>query len=500
MQTAMARSSGLLNTRTLREKFTSSTKASGNVQYRVFPVDDGVAFSFVDGELTGQRKLDYFIGSGAVGRSYLSSINGFLFQAPVSWYSRAERWDISPGFEKTPEVNLLRGVEPACLRCHASRVRWIEGTANQYRTPAFLENGISCEKCHGPGEEHVLRMKSGKDNRDTAIVNPVKLDPDRRNSICAQCHLSGAVEIARGDGPTAFRPGQLLADKAVTFVWSSTDGAMPVISHFERMSQSKCLQGAKLWCGTCHDPHSEPAETAKAAWYRGKCLTCHQQSSCTAAAAARSRLADNCVGCHMPRSVPLTVQHAVFTDHSIPRRRVGTQAAAVPQNAVLLPFGSTKATERELGFAYADVAIRENNRAWGMRAFQLLQTEYAGDPSDAKVAAQLAQLYDRMGQEKRACEMYAQVVAANPIVIAPAINLGTCRAKDGKMEEAMALWSGVIQRSPGQEGARLNLAVAQIQTGNRAAARATLAEALKFNPASRKARELFGATSATVLP
>ena len=37
----------------------------------------------------GSRPLEYFIGSGTVGRSYLYSLDGFLYQAPVSWYCGA---------------------------------------------------------------------------------------------------------------------------------------------------------------------------------------------------------------------------------------------------------------------------------------------------------------------------------------------------------------------------------------------------------------------------
>lgn len=424
------------------------------------------------------RTLDYFVGSGAVGRSFLFSIDGFLFQSPLSWYSKAARWDVSPGFEKSADA-LLRAVEPGCLRCHASGLQWKEGTTNGYGTPAFLEGGVACERCHGSGDAHVA---SG----GGSIVNPKKLDTARRDSVCAQCHLSGATEISRGDGAVAFRAGQLLTEKSVTFVWESASSSMPVISHFERMTQSKCRQSSpdRFWCGTCHNPHARTTE------YRQKCLDCHADKGCTESVAARSAVGDDCISCHMPKTAAESVQHAAFTDHSVPRRPRTGGSADVPKDATLRAFGGTAATDRELGLAYADVALRSNNRAWGMRAFGLLQAEYKRNPEDVKTAAQLAQLYDRMGQESRACELYAGVVASTPNAIAPAINLGSCLAKQGRLEESMRLWAGVLERSPGQEGARLNLAVAQWQTGEKAKARATVAEALRWNPGSRRAREM----------
>jgi tetratricopeptide (TPR) repeat protein len=207
-------------------------------------------------------------------------------------------------------------------------------------------------------------------------------------------------------------------------------------------------------------------------------------------ATVRTAAGDDCVSCHMPKTAAESVQHAAFTDHSIPRRPRTGGSANVPKDATLRAFGDAAATDRELGLAYADVALRSNNRAQGMRAFGLLQAENKRNPEDAKVAAQLAQLYDRMGQESRACELYAAVVASTPSAIAPAVNLGSCLAKQGRLEESIRLWAGVLERSPGQEGARLNLAVAQWQTGEKEKARATLAEALHWNPGSRRAREM----------
>src|SRR5260370_24638094 len=48
---------------------------------------------------TTERKLDYFIGSGATGQSFLYSQDGFLFHAPITWYSHQSRWDCSPAYD-----------------------------------------------------------------------------------------------------------------------------------------------------------------------------------------------------------------------------------------------------------------------------------------------------------------------------------------------------------------------------------------------------------------
>lgn len=472
MRSGMARSSGAFTPKAVVEQLPGMAGS-----YRISADVERVQLSFPD----GARSLDYFVGSGSVGRSYLSHLDGFLFQSPVSWYTGARSWDISPGFEKIPESALTRAIEPGCLRCHSSRIQSIDGTVNKYKAPAFLEGGVSCERCHGPGEKHVVTGGG-------SIINPAKLDPARRDSVCAQCHLSGATEITRLEAE--FRAGQLLTEKAVTFVWSQPRGPMPVISHFERMSQSKCRQAEpeKFWCGTCHNPHSPDSPAEKTAFYRQKCMTCHSEADC--------KRGTDCISCHMPKTSAVTVQHAAFTDHSIPR--TATRREAQSGELTLVPFGGAAVANRELALAWADVALRENNRAWGLRAFQLLQAEYQQNPNDAKVGAQLAQLYDRMGQESRACTIYERVVAVNPSAVAAAINLGTCRAKEGRLDDAMKLWAGALERNPAHEGARMNLAVAQFQSGDVRAARATLNAGLKFNPASRRLKELLARVDGAV--
>src|ERR1039457_1548836 len=114
-------------------------------------------------------------------------MDGFLYQAPCSWYAASGKWDLSPGYQQYDSLFLTRGVETVCLKCHASRVQATLGTTNGYGVPPFQEGGVSCERCHGPGEAHVAG--SGK------MINPAKLAPERRDNICAQCHLSGEARI-----------------------------------------------------------------------------------------------------------------------------------------------------------------------------------------------------------------------------------------------------------------------------------------------------------------
>ena len=162
-QTPMARSSGRVESISLpAARFT----ANGH-NYRV--EDNQLAFEESGGEF--RVPMNFFIGSGAAGRSFLFSRDRYLFELPVTWYSRKQIWDASPGYERETEVKLNRAVEPSCLFCHSSRVRPIFGTQNRYADPPFLENGVGCERCHGPGSEHVQNPAKAH------MVNPSKLAP-----------------------------------------------------------------------------------------------------------------------------------------------------------------------------------------------------------------------------------------------------------------------------------------------------------------------------------
>src|SRR5204863_336578 len=82
----------------------------------VAPEGYRLEFSRADSGVRGQRLLGWFVGSGRVARSYLSSLDGFLFQAPVSYYSLAAKWDISPGYQQHRFVHLTRAVGAGCLQ------------------------------------------------------------------------------------------------------------------------------------------------------------------------------------------------------------------------------------------------------------------------------------------------------------------------------------------------------------------------------------------------
>jgi hypothetical protein len=101
-----------------------------------------------------KMEVHYAIGSGNHGHSFLTlDSDGYLFQTPISWFGKKQQfWDVSPGFSKFHR----RPVTADCMYCHADRAVPREDYKNRFLVPSGGWQGIGCERCHGPGEKHIL--------------------------------------------------------------------------------------------------------------------------------------------------------------------------------------------------------------------------------------------------------------------------------------------------------------------------------------------------------
>ena len=504
LATPMAQASGKVGPVAFQKSFTQGEflHSFSGTRYRIIKDQNDYYLEFSKEpstsplqKLHSRRRLDYFVGSGAAARGYIFSVDGYWFQSPVAYYSLRRKWDMAPGYEQDSRIDLTRAVERNCLECHASRVQPIWGTYNRYAEVPFLEGSVSCERCHGPGSRHIAGVtnEATADSRD--IVNPVRLDPLRRDSICARCHLMGEVNIGKaGRSLGTFRPGDLLTDYTVPFIWSATEiKAMKVVGHFEKLWQSRCKKasGDRLWCGTCHDPHSLPLETQRADYFRRKCFSCHQSSNCQSSQSLRDEHSDDCVTCHMPKNQALDGGHTSFTDHSIPRRALEKpRGETAREEPTLVPFWGGVAQVRELGLAYAKLADQEGNSTYETRAFELLRKAESEKADDAEVLFHLGDYHDRKGDEEEAMILYHRALSKDPHLIAAGVNLGVLLGKRGRYPEAIRLWEEALKQNSGLEPVRLNLAKGYLRTGDFSAAKRVLLKALEYNPDFQTAREL----------
>jgi hypothetical protein len=241
------------------------------------------------------ERFDLVIGSGGKGQTYLYWKGEELFQLPVTYWTELGQWVNSPGYrDGFPDFS--RRVLPRCLDCHASYFESLGPPLNHYRNTGF-ELGISCEKCHGAGRDHVARQAS-KDPAASAqlIVNPAKLTRDRQIDLCALCHAGIGELIAK---PFAYVPGEPL-DKYLLLPHLDPNANIDVHgSQVELLKRSRCYESSSsMICSTCHNVHLAQHDLAA---FSERCLSCHKVESCGVFPKRGREIASNCIDCHMPR-------------------------------------------------------------------------------------------------------------------------------------------------------------------------------------------------------
>lgn len=338
-RTGMGRSFTVMSADNIVEDFTENNEfvdPRSGLHYRMFERDGRFFQRQFLLDSAGQEiavdeyALTYVVGSNNHSRGYIVERDGKLFQAPVCWDPTKKFWMFCPGYEYKNE-NFRRETSTSCLFCHNGRVEVVEGERNRYREPLAL--GIGCERCHGPGQEHVAYRTNSPDpwgdpgQPDPTTVNPARLPPEERLEVCFQCHLgdtSATVRVLRhGRSAEEFRPGMRITDIFVPFRYEQqTVSSFSLVSQADRMILSPCYleSGGKLECLTCHNPHIPVYEKPREE-FRDNCRTCHDVDACTGADEARAKTVppDDCVACHMRRAEPNDRRYAIFTDHWIRR-------------------------------------------------------------------------------------------------------------------------------------------------------------------------------------
>jgi hypothetical protein len=275
------------------------------------------------------QKVEWIIGSEANGFGAIVRRGDYLFEAPLSFYSKTERWALSPGYESY-DYGFSRPILPGCIVCHSGRPQPVENGNGRFLNPPFKELSIGCENCHGPGASHVWEMREigpGPDGASHSIVNPAKLPSWLADNICASCHQTGDARVLKaGKNYQDFRPGSPLDDTLAILMVPPRRDAPPqsdLLEHYFSMTLSKCYEGSgrRLSCITCHDPHVQPAKQEASRYFRLKCLTCHTEKSCAVPGAIRARKnpPDDCSECHMPKRDVREISHSMLTNHRIIR-------------------------------------------------------------------------------------------------------------------------------------------------------------------------------------
>lgn len=512
------------------------------------------------GERTHQlmRSMDFVVGSGTAARTYISDVEGRLFQLPLTWYTQSESWDFSPGYD-VQNKRFDRAIPDRCMACHNAYPESVPFVPGKY---ADVPEGIGCERCHGPGSIHAderLVDEKAPDSIDYTIVNPTDLQLDRQLDVCQQCHLQTTVSLLRdGKGPFEFRPGLPLREFVSLYYTEPEEEdaeTIDVISHSDRMQRSACFVGSldtsqPMTCTTCHDPH-QGFRSVGESYFDAACTSCHPSDALLARfdegsdARATHEVGTTCSGCHMPKVQASDVTHASFTDHWVrvvrdegdgeSQRRIVPVASHALELHPYFPQDADRGDEQVYrGMAYvvqgkqrADSTSLARGRsllrrelssrrgsfaeAWALLGWVEMATgdaRAAIDPIEESLRVEpgvperlnaLAQALEAVGGDVvRVESLYREALEVQPAAADIRINFGRFLESNSRLEEALAQYRDAARESPTFATAFYNLGTAHLRQGDNRAARVALEEAVRLKPDYSEALGNLGLLHASV--
>jgi tetratricopeptide (TPR) repeat protein len=274
------------------------------------PTKQPLAFRFRDNGEEVRGLVKFIMGSGRHALTpVLEPADGSgPRESRWTWYAPVNDWDLTPGQPRVPAHPMdLMGVAQTpdmirlCLGCHTTNPTEILARKGPTVT---ADRGIGCERCHGPGGNHVEASRLefpdraiGRFRRGSLGTRPQVMQ------ACGECHGTIGRDLATG------------SDAAIVRFQSMT------LSFSECFKQGQGMKNG-FDCLTCHSPHRDVETETR--FYDSKCLDCHRASDkaendmgkSEQARTCKTGATNDCVRCHMPK-IPSVQPHTRFTDHQI---------------------------------------------------------------------------------------------------------------------------------------------------------------------------------------
>jgi predicted CXXCH cytochrome family protein len=247
---------------------------------------------------------------------YFKKVGDDYFPEPAQWDVTHHMWRkyfVRNGTDwwapLYPPDNFQRPTGPLCDGCHSVNY--------DINTKIPTEWNVGCERCHGPGSDHV------KDPTRATIINPARLDYVHANDTCIQCHsqgqpLTNPINGTYYDWPVGFHMGLNLDD-----FWKLEEHKLGETSfthfpdgtaHKNRMQGNDYVQSLMynrgVACFSCHDVHGTKYRAQLREPPEEMCFACHgtntQNGPHTATIEEHTHHksggpGSQCIACHMPQ-------------------------------------------------------------------------------------------------------------------------------------------------------------------------------------------------------
>jgi predicted CXXCH cytochrome family protein len=236
------------------------------------------------------RQITYNVvrtqGAGSMkGQMYYVKIDDYYYSLPLNWETISSKfvpysldsWYNEDGSLKQPSAD--KSWEMTCAGCHQTGLEF-KKAENGYEA-TYSELSIGCEKCHGPGSEHIKSPQA-----EAKIINPRDLSYERGIDVCSQCHSTSGRSVPKGIIRGAWDEIKNIGYKIgepLTYYMQSMGGPTPQsadksneLDTYHSLSKSKHYE-SHTSCFDCHNPHGGPitANLKRGDMDNSLCLYCH---------------------------------------------------------------------------------------------------------------------------------------------------------------------------------------------------------------------------------
>jgi tetratricopeptide (TPR) repeat protein len=377
----------------MRGDFLNNNVVEVNDVAHTMTVENGIYYMTAanyEGEID-KYKIEYIIADRMLQWYMTTFPDGRIQILPIWWDVRAEEWYAGTGSQ--PMLSERGEYDDrwyhwtghgqtwnyVCYDCHMTGTdKNFDVETNTYDTK-WIEVGIGCEACHGPGIEHVERAQQGEfdgthDENDMGILLLKNLTPEQLVDQCSSCHTAKAFYIngfQTGDvGDDYWIPMLLDADES----WP--DGTQRrELYQYVGFQQTRCYLEGDMTCMTCHKANFSvfPGAMRVPEDDDAQCTaSCHADPQYISQEHLRHKPESDgarCVNCHMPRS---TFERMTRREHYVvaPDPRI-TKATGAPNACTMCHYHEKESVDwtiEKVEKWYGDYGERRRTNAIALHA------------------------------------------------------------------------------------------------------------------------------------